>query len=544
MKYNINYILPFFFGATLLTAKAQQADTLTELDQVNVIKSYEPVLIASNKVPFTPDAPKFTKEKPDPQPYVFSDIQGKVPYGKEDIRPIKYAPKKAEKQPFFYLKAGFGNYLTPLVQARITNPDQRKYRAGLSTDFIFSKAKKPKYQQYFDLDTRGFGEYFIKKSASIGGDIRFGMDRYNFYGFPDSLDFGKDTIRNTYNRFGASLVLKNIEDVDYYDYRAEVGFGTVSNSLNQKETEVNVNVNGHYGFKHNYFFGGKLWVNNRHFSNDTTDYNRFSVSAIPFAKVRYKIWQLQGGPNIIITNKKFYLYPHIQNQLQIYKDYLVMYNEWNSQLKINGLDAVSRRNPFVDDAAFYNQVDETRTFAGLRGTFSGFGYDVRFSQLVSHNSLQFNGYTDSLGITRFANNYVHKVFAWNPHIGISYARGTQFGVRFGFDYFRYYKNATVDLAYLPDIKADLGFFYNWNEKLNITLNVIGLGKMNGIDRSLADPVIPVRGLVDVNLSASYFINKHIGFFVDLNNLAFQKYQRYNNYPTYGFHAIGGVKISY
>lgn len=55
---------------------------------------------------------------------------------------------------------------------------------------------------------------------------------------------------------------------------------------------------------------------------------------------------------------------------------------------------------------------------------------------------------------------------------------------------------------------------------------------------------PLKGLIDVNLSANYFITKNIGVFVDVNNLGFQKWPRFYKYPTYQFQVIGGVKLAF
>ena len=54
----------------------------------------------------------------------------------------------------------------------------------------------------------------------------------------------------------------------------------------------------------------------------------------------------------------------------------------------------------------------------------------------------------------------------------------------------------------------------------------------------------LNGIVDINLSANYNLNKYVGFFVNLNNIAFQKYQRYYLYPSYGLQALGGVVLTY
>jgi outer membrane receptor protein involved in Fe transport len=47
-------------------------------------------------------------------------------------------------------------------------------------------------------------------------------------------------------------------------------------------------------------------------------------------------------------------------------------------------------------------------------------------------------------------------------------------------------------------------------------------------------------IADINIGADYRISKDFSAFIDLNNLTNQTYQRWFNYPTYGFNVIAGV----
>ena len=203
----------------------------------------------------------------------------------------------------------------------MVNPNQSKFRAGLNTDFIFSKAKKPRFQQYFDFKAKGFGEYFIKSSALVGASINTQFDQYHFYANQDSNITRKD-IANMYKRFGANIYLKNIADKDF-DYQANIGFNNTSNTLNQKETTIQIDLKGHYMFMQNIGAGANILVNNVGYKDaiDSNKTNRFSMGINPYAIVQYKIWKLKLGANVMGTNKKLYVLPSIQNVLNIYKNY-------------------------------------------------------------------------------------------------------------------------------------------------------------------------------------------------------------------------------
>lgn len=563
IKYS--FVLSAIFWSSNLSAQ-KDFDSLPQLDEIIVTKGYEPVLISSNKVPFSPNLPNITKTKPDPQTYAYIDVKGKINYNPEDIKPIKAAGKKPVKNQFFYAKLGAGFPITPLAKIVITNPIKTKYSAGLDVDFIMTFKNKKSYQNYTDFKINGFGEYYVKKKVAVGGDIFYQLNQHKFYGYANDVIFDKDSLKTNFNRVGGAIKLRGIEEAAYY-FNGEVNVSSVLNkNVYHKPKELTVGVQGEagYNFKKNYWAGAKLNVTNVSYKDNYQDtsffaflnnQNHLTVQAIPYFKIKYKIWQLSVGANLIVTNRKFYPRPEIINQLQIYKDYLVLYNEWKTQVKINSLNNLSKENPFVVTDNYNNSVDEIRTIAGLRGSIKGFGYDVRFSQLVSQNNAQFvneifQTATDTLPQVYFNVQNVNTIKSWNPHVGLSYTRGNQFGAKTWFDYFIYNKNSATELSYLPKFKVGFSAFYNWNDKLYVSLDVTGQGKVNAVQNTYDDTLartqtlIPIKGLVDVNLSATYYVHKNIGIFCDINNIAFQKWNRFYRYPTYNFQVIAGVKLSF
>ena len=570
-SFNIfNNISRFIFAGFVLSSSSifaqNNVDTLPELDQVNVIKSYEPVLIGANKVPVATSLPDISKAKPDAQTYNYTDVKGKITYQPEDIRPIRLGQKKAEKNQFFYAKIGGGFPAAALAEIAITNPIQTHYKAGADINMLYSNAIKPKYKDFLNFKAKGFAEGYIRKMAAIGGSLYFGVDNYKFYGFTDQI-FSKDSLKTNFNRIGGNIFIKNINDGSFnYKLNADIASVIHKNVYhNPKEVTVDVTAQADYNFKKNYWAGALLRVNNVSYNDNYKDttilgkllnkQNHFSIQATPFFKVKFKIWQIWGGPSLIVTNRTFYVLPEIHNQIQIYKDYVVMYNEWTNQIKNNSLNVLSKENPWIVTQNYNNQLDETRTIFGLRGVIKGFGYDVKINHLVSHSNAQYYSYNTIPPYTPANNPFfdvqtVYKLQAWNPHFGISYNRGSEFGAKAWFDYLVYNKNTAQELSYVPKLKAGISAFYNWKNKLYVNMDIEGRTKVNGLVKEYGgfvgetSTLVPVKGLVDINFSANYFFNKNIGVFVDVNNVAFQKWQRYYKYPTYTFQVIAGAKFSF
>ncbi|HQV00861.1 MAG TPA: hypothetical protein PLO59_06845, partial [Bacteroidia bacterium] len=54
----------------------------------------------------------------------------------------------------------------------------------------------------------------------------------------------------------------------------------------------------------------------------------------------------------------------------------------------------------------------------------------------------------------------------------------------------------------------------------------------------------IKPWADVNLSASYRYSKVLSFYVNLNNVAFVRYQQWYNYPAYRFNAMAGITYAF
>jgi hypothetical protein len=52
--------------------------------------------------------------------------------------------------------------------------------------------------------------------------------------------------------------------------------------------------------------------------------------------------------------------------------------------------------------------------------------------------------------------------------------------------------------------------------------------------------LSLKPVLDFNLNAEYRYNSRISAFLQFNNVATVKYNRYFNYPVQGFQVIGGI----
>ena len=94
----------------------------------------------------------------------------------------------------------------------------------------------------------------------------------------------------------------------------------------------------------------------------------------------------------------------------------------------------------------------------------------------------------------------------------------------------------------PTFRLTLRANYIWKSKIVVGLDLYGI--TTSYARLAAGQEKKLKGTADVNLSIEYLMNKHIAFFGNLNNIANVRYQRWNNYSSYGINGNVGAKFSF
>jgi hypothetical protein len=54
----------------------------------------------------------------------------------------------------------------------------------------------------------------------------------------------------------------------------------------------------------------------------------------------------------------------------------------------------------------------------------------------------------------------------------------------------------------------------------------------------------LKGGTDISAGAEFKINKQFSAWLDFDNILNSKYERWNNYPVYGFQVIGGILVHF
>ena len=125
-----------------------------------------------------------------------------------------------------------------------------------------------------------------------------------------------------------------------------------------------------------------------------------------------------------------------------------------------------------------------------------------------------------------------------------YRLSENLGLAFSANYYRYFlpeKSPIQEMLYKPNFDLDLGAFYSYNDKIIVSLNTLLLGKMNGLNIENNEYVyekMPIKYGIDLNVEYRY--TKALSFFATFDNVAFQRYFYWTNYPSQKFRVMFGL----
>jgi len=529
-------LFAFHFG------QAQSDTTELEDENIDIIKDFEPVVQRANKKHFVPLLPTIKTSQPSFSNYNLPISYEEVDYRPSEIKPLRIPKEDPVSLPYIYLKAGFGNYLTPLVDFQVSNKNTEKFRIGAGLQHLSSNRKKIENQRFSETDAEVLAEAYFK-GMTMGVQPYYSRHNYHFYGYDqDDTTFSKDATQNLYQGGGVNIFLFNHEDnaLDL-DYSSDIGLHSIKDGYGNSEINFNWELGVSKKFREIFSVGGDVFLDMTSLKS-IVNQNRFAFGLNPYLEAGKDRWQVRAGLWVLLDNGTFYVLPDIRHQSKLFKNYIVMYNEWIGHLELNSLRTLSAENPWLMEDIRYNHYRiEERNFIGFKGHVPvGIDYDTRFSQIVYYDiPLLVN---DTSAFRSFMPRYDDKLKAWNAHVSLGYQYADFLKIRASFDYYNYNPEDEQKAWHLPSFRSGITATYQWNNKLIVKADVFGYSGVNALDAD--GSVVKLKGTADLNFSASYHLNKHVAFFAQVNNAISLKHKQYYKYPGYGFVALGGIVASF
>jgi hypothetical protein len=536
MRSSITAIAILLFG---IGAQAQDSTG----KKVKITSSFKPVLKEAAKINFNAAPPNTDTARPRLQ-YNIPNQNLNFAFQPGTLRPLALqADTGTQWTNESYVKVGVGNLKTPFAQVGLSVGDGKTAGVNLYGRHVSSKGKIP----YQDYSSTNFELNSFFKSGNIEWNARLGalQDKYKKYGFePKTLVFPDDSLNVKWQTWRGRISFHNINRTDLgISYSPELRIDAFSDGLGNSEsnTYLNVPVQKTLGEK----FAVDLAITaslSRYKPEKRGEVNNNFLSLSPSLLYRSENINLQAGIRPSWNRGKSHLFPNVTAEIASSDQRFSFQAGWVGYLRNSGFQYMARTNPWIwaPDSVYNSAIDER--YAGFKGSA---GDHLTYSAKIAYNKITnqplFTNDTSSDGKSFMVINEPEmKVFNFGGELG--YTVGETFSLISNIQ-FNQYKTTVAEKAWgLLPIEFRTALRLQVLKDLYVTTDLYTFNgpqyqKKGGGRGNLGSAM-------DLSAGLEFKIVKNIKLWAQFNNMLNSEYQRWNQYPVYGFNFLGGVVFSF
>ena len=558
--------------AVSLTLRAQQDDG-AYYESVVVKGSYTPVIEQADKINFPAQITDTLSRIDHAFQYSITPTRLRARYEPTRIRAARVIGEPTTKLYNNYLRLGMGNYWSPLADLYWCSTRDTKKTYGVRVNHFSSWDKLAKMPEYGPVQQGNtgvtlFGKYIIGDVLQLSSDASYEHDHNLYYGFTDSAlqtvlgqtrdDISLSDYRASYNVATWNVGIKNMElDANKLGYAANVHLSDLWSVWGQNELNLNLSGDIHYGFPILTDYKGiaYLHIDWEHYRNDTPGNNATLlgynpallrpeytnncniVRVNPYVDFLFKGLNIHAGflygwnDSDRVGDPHNRVYPDVTVSKKLMKDNLVLSLAATGGLEANSLNSMRQVNPYIDPDINGGVVTSHYDIIGhARWTLSR---KLEANAEVSY-SLRTNDITFMLSPRYALNNVYMDVYTDLNRLtvggDITFVNDEMITLRAGGHYYHYDYPSSVQTQnyknyYRPDWDALVSAKVNYHNKWFFYLEGQLLGQMEAD----GGQTLPMR--YGVNAEVEYRHNRALSFFLKMDNLAFQRYWYWVNYPS-------------
>lgn len=476
-----------------------------------------------------------------------------------------------------YVKLGVGTELMPLGEVYFDSKRSRKFVYGVHAKHLSSYGNFENYAPaQFDRTKVGLYGALNEKNYTLKSNLHYNNQGLHYYGWKiptDSVD--RSTTAQRYQDIGGafsfashkkdSANLNYSVGIEYNNYASKKPEADSLKDWRARENYFAFLGSGSYKYgkeiyaldfnvRYNGYKYGDLYDTNTTILDSGIVLNNTIVNLKPTITTFLKDNRFKAkiGVDIVIdahTKTKAHIYPVAELKYSLFNDIFIPYLGLRGGLKQTTFKSLTADNEFLlTNVNMQNENTAIDLYGGFKGTLSrrmSFNISGSFAR-VQNKALfvtdtnfsvgnKFNVIFDTLNLTTIEGSLSYQLMEKLKVDGIG----------------RFYSYALLNNTYawnLPQWQAILRGSYNLYDKFLVNLDLNFEGGRRALVYAMEDDVTTENnqlakqlGLVaDINLGLEYRYNKRISAFVQLNNLASQRYNRWYNHPVQIFQFMGGI----
>ncbi|PWB24416.1 TonB-dependent receptor [Flavobacterium sp. HTF] len=577
---NKTIILILLFVFQLSSAQVKKEESIGT-ETVNVVKPYSPTISDAFKVKETPSLDDAGNQPKETIKYSILSVPVASTFTPSKGKAAGVEKSKQDRLFSNYATLGIGNYATLNAELFVTEDlGNNDYLSGMFRHHSSQGGIKDAElnDEFYDTALNiGYGQN--NRDMSWAVDLGYQNQIYNWYGLP--ADFGAtlpfDDRFDLINKINPNHSYNTISLGGHIDFnesifnKIETKFTHFSDSFSSSENRfyvkpsfkvdvmdqsINTNIIVDHvsgSFEHNYTYDNEKPL----------DYSLTNFGIEPSFVILENDWTLELGAGVYYgldsenSGNKFYFYPKVNASYKLVGDLMIFYTGVNGALNQNSYADFVTENPFLSPTLNMRPSStQYNVFAGLKGKLANnISYNLTGSYLNEKNKALFksNDYTEDLPNQNYAygNSFgvVYqdvRTLRFYGELKADFSENVSFGIN---GTFNSYKNDGPQEAWnLPTMKLSSNLDVNITKQWFAGLNVFYVGErkdmQTNLDISPSATVVDLKSYFDANAHLGYKFSERLTFFLKLNNIGNQAYEKWLNYPVQGFQVLGGANYKF
>jgi hypothetical protein len=540
-------------------SSAQRDKDSTTNRQVVIEAIYKPKFMDVQKIESVP-----VIDKPQIKASVFTyQIKAHQVNTEKIVNPMPVADLIVNNEsvyPNSFIKLGYGNIRTPLAEIFLNNKQNKKYSYGAHYRFLQTNSNlNNSFADFSNHNFKGYASTYTENSE-LGIDVNYRQNKFYYYGYDTSskkLEVSTKNLSRTINTFDARAYfnstasskkkLKHRSQFNYYNF----GIDKALENQYAFNTKLYGNIPNFNELK-NCQLSAVLGVDYNTFKWDSlSSIKRLFIQIDPRFEFEYEGLQITAGFNtsIFINGKDSavpYFNPVIKVNYPLIEGVANLYAGIDGRYQKQSLRNIINTNPFTSQYELSNMYENLKSYLGINakmGASADAMFEIAYSD-VSKMPLFVTRKDSNFAVNSFSILYTQvSLLKFTAAFNYSLSEKVRIGVLGNF-----YNYEITEQAYpwqLPNLDAKMNMRFNIKNKLypHIDIMAFGAQKQKTMDiNTKINTSNSIEAFYDISMGIDYRFKNKLSAFVQANNLLNNRYQRWYNYPVYGFNIIGGITM--
>ena len=328
----------------------------------------------------------------EPLLYTFQNYTPSLSDIRTRLRVLKLKDEKTTVRPASYINLGFGNFMTPYLEAGLNSGVNKTGNYGVKLHHLSSGNGAVDEENSGDSHSNVhlFGKH-VGRGASIAGNLGYNRDGYHFYGYDEDIEVDRDSIKQTFNDINLDFEIKNSDADAQINYGIYGNVHNISDKFSASELGLKTGLFGGYAINDN--MQAKLGLDFLYASyKNPEQINRTLVRVYP--AFVYKNFGLTLDVGMKILNQNDTL--NAKNSTLIFPSILVGYDLSDNISAYGKLDgdidevtfkSIANENPFVGESIPIAHTRKNLDFqVGLKGSLIQYlAFDIGIRSAIYKN---------------------------------------------------------------------------------------------------------------------------------------------------------------